>query len=105
MADVSSGAKTSKRGRNCRISAISASSACSDGLKSTLKNADRKSVWRRPGSAGVSSNIHVGLSVGVLTQPLQDTDVIGHRGPAHVEDAAESGVFHLHIAGGAGKLH
>ena len=40
-----------------------------------------------------------------LTQPLQDTDVISHRGTAHVEDAAKPGVFYLHIAGGAGELH
>ena len=38
-------------------------------------------------------------------QPLQDAHIIGDRGAAHVEDAAEPRVLDLHVAGGAGELH
>src|SRR5581483_2804304 len=38
-------------------------------------------------------------------QPLQNADVIGDRGAAHIEDAAEARVLDLHVAGAARKLH
>ena len=36
---------------------------------------------------------------------LQDRDIIGHRGTAHVEDAADVGARQLHIACRSGELH
>src|SRR3546814_122921 len=38
-------------------------------------------------------------------QRLEDGDIVGDGGAAHVEDAAESGILHLHVAGLTGKLH
>src|SRR5712691_8033964 len=43
--------------------------------------------------------------MGRLLDPLEDAHVVGDRGAAHVEDAAELGVLHLHVAGGAHELH
>src|SRR5512139_2692985 len=40
-----------------------------------------------------------------LLDAFENTDVIRHRGTAHVEDAAERGVFHLQVACIAGELH
>ena len=38
-------------------------------------------------------------------QPLEDADVVGDGGAAHVENAAELGAFDLHVAGAVGELH
>ncbi len=40
-----------------------------------------------------------------LPQPFQNADVIGDRGAAHIENAAELGVLDLHVAGFSGELH
>ena len=45
------------------------------------------------------------IAAEALPDPLQDADVVGDGSAAHVEDAAEAGVLHLHVAGRAGELH
>src|SRR5688500_18506392 len=42
---------------------------------------------------------------GRLAQRLEDRDVVGDGGAAHVEDAAEPGLRDLHVAGLAGELY
>src|ERR1044071_1008915 len=58
-----------------------------------------------PSASRSTSAFMATLAPPPLAQPLEDADIVGDGGTAHVEDPRKLGIPYLHVAGLAHELH